>query len=62
MSDESMKEFDMLDAADQAMVHALQINPRASWAQIGKALRARPGDAVASMDPSGRPRCSVDRV
>ena len=42
MSDESMKEFDMLDAADQAMVHALQINPRASWAQIGKALELDP--------------------
>ncbi|NHP13801.1 Lrp/AsnC family transcriptional regulator [Rhodococcus sp. IC4_135] len=42
MSDESMKEFDMLDAADQAMVHALQINPRASWSQIGKALDLDP--------------------
>lgn len=42
MIDDSVKEFDILDAADRALVHALQISPRVSWAQMGKVLGLDP--------------------
>ncbi|MFJ5036054.1 Lrp/AsnC family transcriptional regulator [Streptomyces sp. NPDC088560] len=33
-----MKEYKILDEVDSALVHALQISPRASWARIAKVL------------------------